>query len=423
MNSTLMQRSAAIFVTAASLLLVAPSASAQFGRGPGGGMMGGNWDEPTISSKEIERYAKIAKLTPDQVDNAKGMLEGFNTEYNTVRAEMRKAFDSMREEARESGDNSIWRDAGKMMQGFQKKVEKLETQYFDDVKLLLTEEQAAKWPAVERARRREKSVPRGGLLSGEAVDLVKIVTTDLKLSEAEIGAVQPLLDEYETDLDRVLAERDKAYEEGMAQGANLFMTQQMDKIEELFGKARDAAAKVKDVNKRYARQVEAGLPEAKHAEFEKEVKKASFPRVYRPTYVSRSFETALGLQDLTSEQKEQITQIKSNYEQQMAPLQDKIAASIESTEMSRSAMQMMGMGPGGGGGGGGNEGSAELREARREVEEGTFDKIKGVLNADQQAKLPERPQRGNWRNMVPGGAGEGRPGGGGGGDRPRRNQN
>ncbi len=414
MTQSLIRRSAAILVAAASLLVVAPSASAQFGRG--GGMMGGNWDEPTISSKEIEGYAKIVNLTPEQLENAKGMLEGFNTEYNAVRLEMRKAFESMRDEARESGDNTIWRDAGKMMQGFQKKVEKLESQYFDDVKLLLNEDQAAKWPAVERARRREKSVPRGGLLSGEGIDLVKIVTRDLKLADAEIAAVQPLLDQYETDLDRVLADRDKAYEEGMSQGANLWFNQEMNKIDELFNKARDAAAKVKEVNKRYARQIEAGLPESRHADFEKEVKKASFPRVYRQTYVTRSFDTALGLQDLTSEQKEQINQIKTSYEQQMAPLQDKLASSIEETEMTRSAMQMMGMG----GGGGGNEGSAELREARREIEEGTFEKIKNVLNADQQAKLPERPQRGNWRNMVPGGAGGG---GGGGGERPRRNQN
>lgn len=396
---------AAVF-TAATLLSAAP-ANAQFGRG--GGMMGGNWDEPTINSKEIERYAQIIKMTPDQVENAKGMLEGFNTEYNAVRAEMRKAFESMRDEARESGDNSIWRDAGKLMQGFQKKVEKIETQYFDDVKLLLTEDQIAKWPAVERARRRDKSVPRGGLLSGEGVDLVKIVG-DLKLRDADAQAVQPLLDQYETDLDRVLEARDKAYEEGTSQGAALFMNQQMDKIDELFDKARDAAAKVKEVNKRYARQVEAGLPEDRRAEFEKEVRTASFPRVYRPNYVSRSFDTALGLQDLTSEQKTQITQIKSNYEQQIAPLQDKLAASIEETEMTRTAMQMMGMG------GGGNEGSAELRDARREIEEGTFEKIKGVLTPDQQGKLPERPQRGNWRDMVPGGAG------GPGGDRPRRNR-
>jgi hypothetical protein len=407
-------RLSAAVLAAATILLPAAPAHAQFGRG--GGMMGGNWDEPTISSKEIERYAEIIKLTPDQLENAKGMLEGFNTEYNAIRQDMRKAFEAMRDEARDTGDNSIWRDAGKMMQGFQAKVTKLETQYFDDVKLLLNEDQAAKWPAVERARRREKSVPRGGLLSGESVDLVKIVTSDLKLKPEEIVPVQPLLDQYETELDRVLAERDKAYEEGTSQGANLFFTQQMDKVEELFTKARDAAAKVKEVNKRYARQIEAGLPEARHAEFQKEVQKASFPRVYRPTYVTRSIDTALGLQDLTTEQKTRIAEIKTNFEQQIAPLQEKQAASIESTEMSRTAMQMMGMG----GPGGGNEGSAELRDARRELEEGTFDKIKNVLTPEQAGKLPERPQRGNWRNMVPGMGGGG---GAGGGERPRRNQN
>ncbi|MFM9957006.1 MAG: hypothetical protein ACKVZJ_02945 [Phycisphaerales bacterium] len=399
---------------AASALLATPSASAQFGRG-----MMGNMDEPSIDSREIERYAEMLQFTPEQLENAKGMLEGFNTEFTTVRQEMRTAFEAMRDEARETGDNTIWRDAGKLMQGFQGKIEKAEKAYFDDLKLLLTEEQAAKWPAVERARRREKSVPQGGILSGEAVDLVRILKREMKLPAEEIAPVQPLMDQYELELDRVLAERDKALQEGMSQGANLWMNQQMDKIEELFNKTRDASAKVKEVNKRYARQIEAGLPEARHAEFEREVQKASFPRVYRPNYVTRSFDTALGMEDLSEEQRTQITAIKTSFEQQVEPIQAKLAASIESTEMTRSAMQMFGMG-----GGGGNEGAADLRDQRRELEEKTFDKIKETLNDEQKAKLPERPRGGNWRNMIPGGG----PGGRGGdrpargGDQPRNNQ-
>lgn len=395
---------AAVVAFAAATLLACPGASAQFGRGM---MGGGNWDEPTIDSREIERYAEMLALTPEQIENAKGMLEGFNTEFSAVRQEMRTAFEAMRDEARETGDNSIWRDAGKLMQGFQAKIEKAEKAYFDDFKLLLTEEQAAKWPAVERARRREQSVPRGGILSGEAVDLVRILKREMKLTPEELAPVQPLLDQYELELDRVLAERDKAYQEGMGQGANLWFNQQMDKIEELFNKARDAAAKVKEVNKRYARQIEAGLPEARHAEFEREVQEASFPRVYRPNYVTRSFETALGLEDLSEDQRQQINTIKASFEQQVEPIQRKIAASIEETEMTRSAMQMFGMG------GGGNEGASDLRDQRRELEEKTFEKIRSVLNEDQRSKLPERPRGGNWRNMIPGG--------GRGGERPRGN--
>lgn len=394
--------------------LVAAPAYGQFGRG--GGPMGGMSEDPPITTKALERYAEMLKMTPDQIENAKGMLEGFNTEYTAVRTEMRQAFESMRDEARESGDNSVWRNAGQLMQGIQKKVDKIEKQYFEDVKLLLSEEQAAQWPKVERAHRREKSVPRGGLLSGEAVDLVGLVR-DMKLTDAELEPIQPLLDQYEVELDRLLAERDKAYEEGMTQGAALWMNQQMDKIDELFNKARDAAAKVRDVNKRYARQVEGALPEARHADFEKNVQKASFPRVYRPNYVTRSLETALGLSDLTEEQKTQVTQLRESMEQQLEPIQKKIAASIEETEMTRSAMQMMGMG------GGGAEGTQELRDLRREIEEGTYDKLKALLNDEQRTKLPERPQGGNWRRMIGGDGGGGAGGGGGGGERRNRGGN
>lgn len=390
---------------AAALLLLALArpGHAQFGRGPMGGM-----EEPTINSKEIERYGEILKLSADQLESAKGMLEGFNTEFSTIRQEARAAFESMRDEARETGDNSVWRNAAKLMQGFQQKIDKAERQYFDDFKLLLNDDQAQRWPTVERARRREKSVPRGGLISGESVDLVRIVH-DLKLFDADRQAAQALLDQYEADLDRALVERDKAYQEGMDQGMQLWMNQQMDKIEELFNKSRDAAAKVKDINKRYARQVVSVLPEGKQAEFEKEVKKATFPRVFRPSYVNRSFDAALGLGDLSEDQRAQVTELKASFEQQAGPLLDKIAASVEETEMKRTAMQMFGMG------GPGGEGSQELRDQRRELESSTYDKLRAVLTESQREKIPEKPQQGNWRNMVPGMGGGGR-----GGEHPGR---
>jgi len=395
--SSLARRAACIWacaLAAAATLVFTPTANAQPGRGMFGGL-----DEPTINSKEIERYGELLKLTPDQLESAKSMLEGFNGDFNSIRQEMRQAFESMRNEAQDSGDNSLWRNAPKLMSGFQQKVEKIEKQYFDDLKLLLTDDQAAKWPAVERAHRREKSAPRGGLVSGETVDLIKIVHDLKSLTDADRQAVQPLLDQYEGELDRALTERDKAYQEGMEQGMQLWMNQQMDKIEALFSKSRDAAAKVKDVNKRFARQVGAGLPEKAQPDFEKEVKKASFPRVYRATFATRALDTALGLGDLSEDQKTQLTTIKTSFETQLSGLQEKQAASIEETEMKRTAMQMFGMG------GGGNDGSQEVRDQRRELESATYDKVKAVLNEAQQAKLPEKPQQGNWRRMLPGGGG------------------
>lgn len=390
---------------ALAVLVAAPKAPAQFGPGGFREMM-----EPSINSKEIEKYAAILKMTPEQLSDARNLLDGFTGEYSAIAKEMQATADAARNEFSESRDPTVWRDLGKSMVGYGARIKKLEASYFDDVKLLLNDEQAAAWPKVERARRREHSLPRGILVSGETVDLFKIVD-GAKLDAKVMEQVQPMLDQYEMDLDRALVERDRQYEEGTSKGMELWSTQQMDKIQELFDRSRDAAAKVREVNKKYAREIQSALPEGKQAAFATEVKKATFPRVYRSNYLTRSLDTADQLPDITPEQKTQLAEIRAAYEQAVTPMNDKLASSIEETEMKRTAMQMFGMG------GPQNDGSREIRDQKNQLDSTTYDKIRGVLTDSQKAKLPERPQQNNWRNGAAGGvspppAGGARPTGG-----------
>lgn len=416
----LWSRVAAVVVTAAAL---APAAHAQLGRGMG---MMRRAMEPAITTSQLERYEKFFGMDADQASSAKDLLQGYQGEFQTVSGEFRKKMEAARDEMRQNGDPSMWRELMPVMEEYQAKLTKLESTFIEDFKLTLNEDQVAKWDAFERLRRRDTTLDQGGLVSGETVDLFAVVQ-DAKVPADAMPAVQPLLDQYEIELDRALVERNAIYEQVMRRGMEMWQNQDMNGIQEGFQKARDAAVKLRDVNRRFARQIEGALPEGEaRTTFANLFKEKSFPRVYGDSYVVNTLKSAEGLEDVQSAQKEQLAEIRTSYERESAVVNDKLAKAIEENELNRSAMSMMGMG-------GGSEEVRTLREERRTLDNGYYDKILAVLTEEQRKQMPERPAN-DWRRDAGGrgvdedgggrrggfGGGPGRRGGGeGGGPRMR----
>lgn len=387
-------------------IMTAHAAMAQPGMGMGG--MRGMRD-PAVDSKELERFAELLKLTPDQMDGAKDLLDGMQTEHATIVGEMRDRMEAAREEARDNNDPGVFREMMTMMDDYRGRLQKLETSFFDDLKLTLNEEQLAKWPAVERMHRRDKTINQGGIVSGETVDLLKLTKQVLPADEPVPAEITPVLEQYEIELDKALVERNAVYESSMRKGMELWTNQDFDGIQKLFDEARDAAIKVRDLNRRFARQLEPLLPEALREKFSSAFQEASFPRVYAPSYTQKAFAAIEGMTDLDTTQKEQIAEIKAGYQREVASLNEKWSKAIEETELTRSPMQMFGMGgPRGGGPGGGrgdrgdngNDATREARDARREFDNATVEKLNAVLTEDQKKKLPEREPERDWRRPA-----------------------
>jgi len=383
-----------LLVTAA--FVICQPAIAQPGMG-GMGMMRG-MREPSVNSKDLERFAELLSLTPDQLEGAQDLLDGLQTEHASIVGEMRERMEAAREEARENNDPGVFREMMPMMDDYRGRITKLESSFFDDLKLTLTEEQLAKWPAVERMHRREKTINQGGVVSGETVDLTKVVKQALPENTETPADIVPVLEQYEIELDKALTDRNAIYESSMRKGMEMWTNQDFDGMQKLFDEARDSAVKVRDLNRRYARQIEPLLPEDSRAKFTNAFQEASFPRVYGMSYTQRAFSAVESMTDLDTTQKEQIAEIKAGYERQVATLNEKWTKAIEESEMTRTPMQMFGMGGGRGGRGeGGNDTTREAREARREFDNATVDKLSNVLTEDQKKKLPEREPERDWR--------------------------
>jgi hypothetical protein len=371
------------------------------GRGGGGGgmrgMMGDFFSSP-VATREIDIFAEIAGLSTEQKEDAKALLEGTQAEFRTKSDKIQKEMDKVREKFQESRDPAVWTEMRESMQTFRKEREAIEEQFFADFKMILTNEQAERWPRIERAHRRARTLSRG-MISGERADLIQIMNSSKFAAEVQ-AEVLPVLAEYEEALDRELIARNKAYDEAAEAFGNFNPGGGggggMERMQEIFTKGREASIRVREVNKKYARQIGDVLPETDRPAFEEAVKRASYPEVYRTTTASRELAAAEQFNDLDDTQKQGISALKETYQRSLNSVNDKLAAEITKREESFDPRQMMrGRGGAGGGGGGrggqggGDDATGELRRERRTLDESTAASLRKILSEEQVKRLPE----------------------------------
>jgi hypothetical protein len=363
-----------------------PGGGMRMGGGMMGGMMGGG--DSVISENQLEKYAKIAGMNEDQTQAATMLHEGYQAQVRELQDAMRSKMEAARDAFRESGDPSEFQAMREEMTKVRADRKKLDTSFMNDVKALLTDEQAAKWVKVEMAMNRDQLLRRG-MLSGERVDLFRLVD-DLELAEESRKPVDELLSQYEVDLDRELVKRDAFTEKVITQMDEL--REDPAKAQAMLEEGRTAGVRVRDVNRRYARQIADMLPAESKAAFDTAFQRESFPTVYRESSVTRGVNAAMGFDDLTEEQRGKLQEISAKYAREAATLNEKLAKAEEENEMTMTAERMMG---GRRGGGDGEETPLQLaRQERRELDRKTNEALREVLTESQREKLPRNEMRG-----------------------------
>ena len=366
-----------------------PQAQAQFGRG------WGDAARPQVTSKHIDRIAEMLSFSESQRDFASDLLQAYIADVDAIREELELIMDGAREEWRETRDPQVWRDLGEAMEPFRAKGDELKDRLMEDLQLILDAEQADEWERVERYHRRATSLSDDGLLSGESVDIIAAVDR-MELTEEQLEVIQPLLRRYELDADRAIRERDKVYEEGMEGAMELWQNQDFDEMQKRFDKAREVAQKLRDLNRRYARQIETALAGGVGERFGEVFKEESFPRVYGENRAGEAMEKVLSLDTLTPEQAEQVMAIQDDFNRELATINERLASAIEEGEMNRQVTSFFGRARSGE-----SEDIRRARDRRRELMTQTIDRVREVLTEEQAEVLPSQ-RRIDWRDRVPG---------------------
>ncbi|MEM1423386.1 MAG: hypothetical protein AAGH64_05215 [Planctomycetota bacterium] len=387
----LRRRCSTLLLGLAALFVAAPAAEAQFGNRGFREVA-----QPDVDRTQIQIIGEMVGFSEEQLELAFELHQGYLAEMTDLEERVREIVDGVRNEFRETRDPSIWQEMMSAMVPLSEEKDGYTRAFMEDLELILNADQFEQWPEVERFHRRYTSFSDDGMLSGETVD-VALAVRDMDLPEVDMQAVEPILMQYSMELDRALKARNAAYEEGMSQGMARWRQGDMEAIQKLWEDAKREAERVRDINRRYANQIEQTLDPAFAGEWAREFKEQSFPRVYRRTYTGRALDTAMRFEDLTSEQTEQLEAIFSEYQRRVDSMNDDIAKLIEDSEMTRDVMSMMGRGRRGGE-------QDEVRNARGEksdYEESVLARLNGVLTTAQQIRLPEREDNRDWRERLP----------------------
>jgi Spy/CpxP family protein refolding chaperone len=407
---------------------VAPSAIAQNGgngRQPGGGGGGGGrggfggmgreLTDPAFTTRQMNKYADMLSLTAEQKSAVNQLLDGYTEETKAAAEKMRTKMADMRSDMQDD-PQAGWAKMQESMKTFRDSRKKLDDGFVSDVKAVLTPKQLEVWPSVERAQRRVLGArPTFGSVSGERVDLIALVD-EVKPSDDAKTSLKAVLDQYEQNLDRELIKRNEFREKSMDKIGELMRSGDTDAAQKLIQEGRDAAVRVRDVNRNFAKQIASALPDDQKAAFNDAFKKASFPDVYRPTQTTATLKAAAAFTDLTADQKDAVKKLSDTYDHSLSTVNDKLAAAQEDAEMNFNIADMRNRG----GGGGQDSPRQQLGREKRDLDRTTTDSLKKILTDDQAAKLP-KPDQQNGRG---GGGGQGgQDAGQGGGNRRQRGRN
>jgi Spy/CpxP family protein refolding chaperone len=383
------------------------------GFGGVGGMFGGGGDrgfEPSVTSDEVTRYAKMLELSPDQSQAMTALHEAFLQSFSERAKVVQEKSNEIREQIRETRDMSLWSRLGEEMQKWRTERASLESGFMGDVQAILTPEQSNKFAQVEQTRRRERSLSRA-MMSGTNVDLVRIVS-DMKLAPDDATKVQPLLEQYASELDRQLIEFNKQRDDLETKFRSMMQSQDTEGMAKAFDEGRTSATKIRDINQRFGKQIQANLPEAAQQPFSEQVNRAAFPQVYRPTYAGRMADYVSKLPDLTPEQTTAINSLTQTYRRDLGALNKQLETALSARESSVTGTEIFAGRGGGGGGWMGMMGAFDsdeiraLRERRRDLDDNTVERLTATLTEAQREGLPSREELRN-RDNAPGGDAQG----------------
>ncbi len=393
-------RSALVSLFVALGALIAAPAHAQFmgmGADFGAGMT-------RIGRKSVQTYAGLVGMDQQQTDAALALQEGYAESHKSLSKKFQENMQKIQEEFQDTQDMSVFqKKMPRMAMEYGKQMDDLEKGFLADLKALLAPDQEPKWPRVERMRRRESNL-RFSMISGQAVDLVD-VARDLKVDTANPDLADQF-ERYELEMDKSLAAIEKWGKEQQDEWANnedafdfSKMNEMMERAQKTMQQMSDMAKGVRDVNRQYTRTITPLLPADRQAAFDLEIKRRSFPRVYRTPWVTKAIAAADGFADLTPDQKTTLAEIRQGYERERPAANAKWAGAIEAREEKTGGplMAMMRMGDGDDPAG---DAVSEARQGRRDLDDRYEAKLRQLLSADQQSRLPEDKREGREHDFM-----------------------
>jgi len=366
---------------------------------------------PQMQEKWRDSMTK-AREQMDQMEAEKGAPLTQEERQQFFRDSMQKLGDEMQKEMKASGAFEEMRtQVGAIVTEFNKwqaTKAQLRKSFVDGMQASLSDAQTKKWPAFMRFLAREKTLPRS-TMSGEGVNLF-VVLDESGLSKETFEKLQPIMDEYELQLDQALTARNDFLASNESKYLESIWKGDQDAAKKFATRSIELREKVREVNDRYREAICAQLAADEAGRVRKAALSAAYDRIYRSNPVERAFESALKIEGLDAGVVDSLKALEQQYGTELSPLNDRIAQALrkeepvqQTEEMVRVVGFMTGDVPmsqmfrGPGSGTTGNQESRKLFDDRNEMNDKYMDRIKALLTPEQYESLPK--QRGNRAGM------------------------
>lgn len=300
-------RVAVVALAIGSALLPATSAEAQFGGRSGMATM----FTPDFMMRDLPVFVDSLALEEWQRPVLEVLLQDYETSFNTAADGVRVKMSSFKDAAAGASADRVIDMISEPLIAWTNEKKKLREEFLTGVRGILGDSQKENWSTLERAIRREKSLPLGEL-SGESVDLT-IVMREVQATPIALDAARAAVEQYEIQLDQALALRDAELDSSIGP-----LLKAMSRMDESGGVATQESIMQKRVAVRAAQ--EAGITTIRDAlgsefgaEFERRAMQRSFPQVFRPDPITPMLDGALALPDLTEDQKNKLLALQTQF--------------------------------------------------------------------------------------------------------------
>lgn len=283
---------------------------------------------PDFLPRDLPVFVDSLGLEEWQRPILEALLEDYGTNFATAADGVRSRMGQLKDVAAGTNPEKVVEMISIPLISWKDEKQKLREDFLSSVRSQLSDVQSESWPRLERALRREKSLPNGSL-SGESLNLVMIVR-EIDVPPIAADAARPIIEDYEVKLDQALAARDVADEGSIATRLkSLSDNGKFVATEENVMRLRVAVRTVQD-------QGIATIRDALGAEygpkFELRALRRAFPQVYGADPLTPLFDAAFALPDLTEEQKTKLTELKARFETEHGAIQSRYADAIRASE-------------------------------------------------------------------------------------------
>jgi hypothetical protein len=316
---------------AALTILSSPSLVCSAGAAPQLGQSAGFTEafQPDFLARDMDLIVDTLELEDWQRTILESLLADYQNDFRVGVDGLKDKLKAKGEEIKAGGDRNAMGIIMGPIGDWSREKAMLRQRFLDNLRGQLSESQAARWDALERAMLREKELPRG-VLSGESLNLI-VIARDVTLTPELSDQSKVVIEEYSVALDEALRARASQLAQSQPIIQDAMVAQDwgrgLTQLEAIV--ARRVA--LRDLQDRYIEAIAASLGTA-GADFRERALRAAYAQAYRPSPLIPYFASARAIAGVTPEQVSAIDSIEAAYVVAYADLENRWAATMRSHE-------------------------------------------------------------------------------------------